>query len=64
MLTGEQMTRTEPAQVKYTNRLKAVQCCLCYYQSLLNHLGWFCYKNAHFGNTEAIESEVYPLFLT
>ena len=30
-LTGEQMTRTEPAQVKYTKRLKAVQCCLCYY---------------------------------
>ena len=23
-LTGEQMTRTEPAQVKYTKRLKAV----------------------------------------
>ena len=33
------MTRTEPAQVKYTKRLKAAQCCLWYYQSLSNQLG-------------------------
>ena len=38
------MTRTEPAQVKYTKRLKAVQCCLSYYQNLLNQLSWFYYK--------------------
>ena len=50
------MTRTEPAQVKYTRRLKAAQCCLCYYQNLLNQLSWFYYKKAHFGNTEAIMS--------
>ena len=50
------MTRTEPAQVKYTKWLKAAQCCLCYYQSLLNQLSWFYYKKTHFGNTEAIES--------
>ena len=37
---------------------------LCYYQNLLNQLSWFYYKKAHFGNTEAIYSEVYPLFLT
>ena len=40
-LTGEQMIPIEPAQVKYTNRLKAVQYCLCYYQNLLNQLRWF-----------------------
>ena len=34
--TGEEMTRIEPAQVKYPKRLKAVQGCLCYYQNLLN----------------------------
>ena len=44
--------------------VKPVQCCLCYYQNLLNQLSWFYYKNAHFSNTEAIESDVYPLFLT
>ena len=50
------MTRIEPAQVKYDNRLEAVQCCLCYYQSLLNQLKWFKYTKAHFGHTEVIES--------
>ena len=50
------MTRTEPAQVKYTNRLKTAQCCLCYYQNLRNQLSWFYYKKAHFGHTEAIAS--------
>ena len=50
------MTIAEPAQVKYTKRLKAAQCCLCYNQNLLNQLSWFYYKKAHFGNTEAIES--------
>ena len=50
------MTRTEPAQVKYTKRLKADECCLCYYQNLLNYLSWFYYKKAHFVNTEAIGS--------
>ena len=50
------MTRIEPAEVKYTKRLKAAQCCLCYYQNLLNQPSWFYYKKAHFGNTEEIES--------
>ena len=35
-LTGEQMTRTEPAQVKYSKRLKVAQCFLCYYHNLLS----------------------------
>ena len=50
------MTRTEPVQVKYTNRLKAAQCFLCYYQNLLNQLSWFYNKKAYVGHTEAIES--------
>ena len=32
------MIKTEPVQVKYTNRLKSAQCCLCYYHNLLNQL--------------------------
>ena len=47
-LTEEQMTRTEPAQVKYTKRLNIAQCCLCYYQNLLNQLSWFYYKKDTF----------------
>ena len=50
------MTKIEPAQVKYTKRLKTVQCCLCYHQNLLNQLRWFQYKNTHFGHTESIDS--------
>ena len=50
------MARTEPAQVKYTKRLKIAQCCLCYYQNLLNQLSWVYLKKKQFGNTEAIES--------
>ena len=50
------MTRTDPAQVKYTKQLEAAQCCLCYYKNLLNQLSWFYYKKADFGNIKAIES--------
>ena len=50
------MTRTDPAQVKYTKQVKDAQCCLCYYQNLLNQLSWFYYKKAHFGNTGAFDS--------
>ena len=39
------MIRTEPAQVKYTTRLKSAQCCLC-----CNLL-----KKAHSGHTGTIE---------
>ena len=49
------MTRTETAQVKYTKWLKAIQCCLCFYQNLLNQLRWFYCIHKYFGHTEAIE---------
>ena len=32
------MIKTEPVQVKYTNRLKSAQCRVCYYHNLLNQL--------------------------
>ena len=50
------MTRTEPAQVKYTKRLKAAQRCLCYYQNLFNQLSWFNYKT----NIWVIQKQLSP----
>ena len=61
--TSEQITRTEPAQVKYTKRLKAAQCCVNIRICSINLAG-FITKRHILVIQKHSDSEVYPLFLT